>query len=157
MADKGNFLMTEHPIKVLLVDAETELRTHYAGARILLVEDNAINLEVALEILKGTGLALDTAKNGREAVAMVRTTAYELILMDVQMPEMDGLEATRVIRSMASNGDLPILAMSAHIFAEDHQAGRTEKPLRDDHQMVAAARTCRCERNINTRWVKMSH
>lgn len=122
MADKGNFLMTEHPIKVLLVDAETELRTHYAGARILLVEDNAINLEVALEILKGTGLALDTAKNGREAVAMVRTTAYELILMDVQMPEMDGLEATRVIRSMASNRDLPILAMSAHIFAEDRQA-----------------------------------
>ena len=68
-------------------DAETRLRLRHAGARLLLAEDNAINREVALELLHGVGLAVDTAEDGRQAVDMARARAYDLILMDVQMPE----------------------------------------------------------------------
>lgn len=98
---------------------EARLRQLHAGARILLAEDEPINQEVTRELLELLGFAVDLAENGEAAVALAEVCRYDLILMDVQMPLMNGLDATRAIRANGLNRGTPVLAMTANAFSED--------------------------------------
>ncbi len=90
----------------------------YRPMRILLAEDNRFNQEFALALLRKAGHEVDKAENGKEAVAAVQRNDYDVVLMDVQMPDLDGVEATRQIRRLpAPKGDIPIIALTAHAMA----------------------------------------
>jgi len=95
---------------------------HRGGARLLLVEDNFVNQRVAVYMLTKLGYRVDVAVHGREAIDMLGKLAYDLVLMDCQMPEMDGFEAARTIRDRGSkvlDHDVPVIAMTANAFPED--------------------------------------
>jgi two-component system, sensor histidine kinase and response regulator len=124
-------------------DQASQAMKGLAGARVLLVEDNEINQQVAMEILAGAGLDVSIANNGQEAVAAVQANSYEAVSMDVQMPVMDGYTATRTLRSDPRFHDLPIIAMTAHAMTGDHEkslaAGMNDhvtKPI-DPAQLLA--------------------
>lgn len=101
--------------------AEGLLRHGHHGARILLAEDEPINQEVAKELLEDADLVVDLAEDGQQALELARKNRYALILMDMQMPNLNGVEATRFIRAQSRNVDTPILAMTANAFSEDRQ------------------------------------
>jgi CheY-like chemotaxis protein len=110
------------PLPTRNSDAEQILATRHRDKRILMAEDDEIIQEVMLSILRDEiGLHIDLAGDGTQAVALATATAYDLILMDVQMPLMDGLVATCAIRQLASHKKTPILAMTANAFASDRQ------------------------------------
>jgi two-component system sensor histidine kinase/response regulator len=122
------------------VDAETARKgqatssldtSSIRGSRVLLVEDNEINQQVAVGQLEDIELSLDLAENGAEAVQMVRENDYDAVLMDMQMPIMDGTEATQAIRSEPRFQDLPIIAMTANAMAADKE--KCLKAGMDDH------------------------
>jgi signal transduction histidine kinase/DNA-binding response OmpR family regulator/HPt (histidine-containing phosphotransfer) domain-containing protein len=101
------------------------------GAKVLLVEDNDLNQEVATELLRGAGLVVDVADNGQIAVDKVQAARYDIVLMDMQMPVMDGLSATRIIREMPQFASMPIVAMTANAMQADREACRAAGM--DDH------------------------
>ncbi|MET0209866.1 MAG: response regulator, partial [Burkholderiaceae bacterium] len=110
------------PAALLDVLAEHALRVEHEGARVLLAEDNLVNQEVALTLLELAGLRVDLAQTGLEAVEMASASHYDLILMDMQMPDLDGLEAAKLLRTRAATATVPIIAMTANAYAEDRAA-----------------------------------
>jgi two-component system sensor histidine kinase/response regulator len=139
-------------------DQEAEALKHIQGAQLLLVEDNEINQQVANEILEGAGLKVTLANNGQEAVNAVKKNKYDAVLMDVQMPVMDGYTATKTIRKweggMGNEGNdpIPIIAMTAHAMAGDEDKslqagmnGHVTKPI-DPDQLFSTLQ----------RWIKPS-
>ncbi|MBF0188211.1 MAG: PAS domain S-box protein, partial [Magnetococcales bacterium] len=110
------------------------------GAQVLLVEDNEINQQVAKELLESEGVVVEIARNGQEGVEMVASAPFDAVLMDIQMPVMDGYTATRTIRSHTRHADLPIIAMTANAMTGDREkclhAGMNEhigKPIHPPH------------------------
>lgn len=121
-----------------------------ASLRILLVEDNSINQMIARRMLEKRGHSVTSALNGREALAIIHQQSFDLVFMDVQMPEMDGLEATAAVRAQEQLFDrhLPIVAMTAHAMPEDRERclaagmdGYLSKPIVPD-ELDAVLQRC---------------
>ena len=109
------------PTRVSAEEAERTIRQKLGSKRILLVEDEPINREIAQALLEDVGFIVDLAEDGGKAIERVQAATYDLILMDMQMPHINGLEATRQIRLLPEGATIPIIAMTANAFAEDRE------------------------------------
>ena len=136
-------------------DVEKLLRSGYSGRLILLAEDDPMNREVTLALLEEVGLRADTAEDGAEAVRLAKEHEYAVILMDLRMPKLDGLEATRQIRLLPRHRATPILALSANTFMRDRQrcidAGMNDfipKPVTPEHLFAALLTWMRGDKDV---------
>lgn len=129
----------------------------FGGARVLVVEDDSINQEVIQELLEYFGLLVEVADDGIAALESARNGFYDLVFMDIQMPRLDGLQATREIRKLPGWEQIPIIAITANAFVEDRQnciaAGMNDyltKPVDPDQLLVALDKWLpKCEREID--------
>ena len=116
---KATSASPDEPLIEQFEPAEVALAREFAGSRILLAEDEPINQIISQELLEGLGMVVSIASNGEQAVSMVASQPFDLVLTDMQMPVLDGLDATRRIRRQPGCADLPVIAMTANAFAED--------------------------------------
>ena len=128
-----------HSAAAAVSTAEQQLAERHAGRTVLLVEDEPVNREITRELLECVGLQVDAAGDGADAVARAAQRPFDLVLIDVQMPNVDGLEATRRIRALPQGATMPIIALTANAFADDRArciaAGMNDfvaKPIRAD-------------------------
>jgi CheY-like chemotaxis protein len=126
--------------------AERSLRRDHAGARVLLAEDEPVNRELTAELLREVGLEVELAEDGAIAVERVRERRYDLVLMDMQMPRLDGPDATRALRQLPQARGLPVVALTANAFAQDRarclEAGMDDfiaKPVDPDQLFATVA------------------
>jgi CheY-like chemotaxis protein len=144
-------LAVHHPTR--LVQREEDLARHRAGlsgARILLVEDNPINQELALDVLRRAGLVVSVANDGQEALDMLEAEPFDGVLMDCQMPVLDGFAATRALRRQPRLRDLPVIAMTANAMVGDREAvlaagmnDHIAKPIKVEEMFATLARWVR--------------
>jgi len=146
----GRDVLSSGKFKIISEQLNPELISLIRGTRLLLVEDNEINRQVAQELLEGFGLDVTTAQNGVEAIALLKDEQFDGVLMDMQMPVMDGVTATREIRKNPHHFKLPIIALTANVMVSEQKefldAGITDyigKPIDPDRLVATLAKWVR--------------
>ncbi len=157
----GRSVLSSGKFKIISEQLNPELISQIRGARLLLVEDNEINRQVAQELLEKFGLVVTAAENGEEAISLLNEAQFDGVLMDMQMPVMDGVTATREIRKNPVFSKLPIIALTANVMVSEQKefldAGITDhvgKPIDPDRLVATLAKWVRPSRTTPTRTAK---